>query len=229
MRRCGSRNLRISSIVAGCCILGMVLVSTPLLAQGTATSPAQHVPSVQPGGAPSTDPSAGPPASGLRSSPSLVEAPVVKSPESSPGREKVLEALLRDNFSYNQNKMVDPFVSFIAPAESAPAKVPSSEDEFEPPSEPQRPLTPLQKMSLGEIERGLRAIAWGELGRRAIVEDSAGKGYIVSVGTPAGERNGVITEIFNDRIVIQQELWDRKAKRMIPQNSVVKLKKERPQ
>ena len=155
-----------------------------------------------------------------------MEAPVIKSPELLPGREKVLEALLKDNFSYNQNKMVDPFVSFISPAGSAPAQLPSSEEEFEPPPEPQRPLTPLQKMSLGEIEQGLKAIAWGEFGRRAIVEDSAGKGYIVSMGTPAGERNGVITEIFNDRIVIQQQFWDRKAKRMIPQNSVVKLKKE---
>ena len=83
-------------------------------------------------------------------------------------------------------------------------------------------------MNLGEIERGLKAITWGQLGRRALVEDSAGKGYIVSVGTPAGERNGVITDIFNDRIVIQQQLWDRAAKRMMPQNFVVKLKKEQP-
>jgi len=224
----GSRNLRIRSIFVGCCILGMVLMHTPLLGQSIATNPGEQPPSVQLDAAPSGDSNVAAPATPLRSSLSLVEAPVLKPPEFLPGREKVLEALLKDNFSYNQNKMVDPFVSFIAPAESAPAQLPASEEEFEPPPEPQRPLTPLQKMSLGEIERGLKAIAWGELGRRAIVEDSAGKGYIVSVGTPAGERNGVITEIFNDRILIQQEFWDRKAKRMIPQNSVVKLKKERP-
>ncbi|NLI33812.1 MAG: hypothetical protein GX422_13705, partial [Deltaproteobacteria bacterium] len=64
------------------------------------------------------------------------------------------------------------------------------------------------------------------LGRKAIIEDAAGKGYIVSVGTPAGDKNGMITEIFNDRLVIQQEVWDKDARRMVPQNSIVKLKKE---
>jgi hypothetical protein len=83
-------------------------------------------------------------------------------------------------------------------------------------------------MNLGEIEAGLKAIAWGDLGRRALIEDSAGKGYIVAVGTPAGERNGVITDIFNDHIIIQQQSWDRKAKQMMPQNFVVKLKKQQP-
>jgi Tfp pilus assembly protein PilP len=216
-------NLRICRVIVGCCFLGVILVSPPLLGQSTAANPTPQAVSDRLDSAPLSEPSPAAPDSALPSSLSLVEAPVT----ALPGREKILEALLKDNFSYNQNKMVDPFVSFITPAASAPVAVPTSEEEFEPPPEPQRPLTPLQKMNLGEIERGLKAIAWGELGRRAIVEDSAGKGYIVSVGTPAGERNGVITEIFNDRIVIQQEFWDRKARRMIPQNSVVKLKKEK--
>lgn len=225
MRKCGIRDLRIG--IVGCCLLGMVLIHTPLLGQNTAPNPPEQAPPPQQDSAPSGDANAATPPPLPRSSLSLVEAPVIKPPDFLPGREKILEALLRDNFSYNTNKMVDPFVSFIAPAASAPTQLPTSEEEFEPPPEPQRPLTPLQKMNLGEIEQGLKAIAWGDLGRRAIVEDSAGKGYIVSVGTPAGEKNGVITEIFNDRIVIQQEFWDRKAKRMIPQNSVVKLKKEK--
>jgi len=66
----------------------------------------------------------------------------------------------------------------------------------------------------------------GNLGRTAVIEDSTGKGYIVSVGTPAGERNGVITQIYNDRLVIQQEIWDRKAKKRFPQDFTVKLSKK---
>jgi Tfp pilus assembly protein PilP len=217
----------IRSAIAGSCILGMMLMHTPALGQNPANPPAEQASPVQQDIVPSVDPNAAKPIPPVPSSLSLAEKPLAKPPDMLPGREKVLEALLKDNFSYNQNKMVDPFVSFVAPTQSAPPPVTGSEEDFEPPPEPQRPLTPLQKMNLGEIERGLKAIAWGELGRRAIVEDSAGKGYIVSVGTPAGERNGVITEIFNDRIVIQQEFWDRKAGRMIPQNSVVKLKKEK--
>jgi Tfp pilus assembly protein PilP len=137
---------------------------------------------------------------------------------------------MQENFSYYPAGMPDPFVSFIAPAATAPQSLSDSEvpDEAEAPVEPeiQKPLTPLQRMSLGEIEGGLKAITWGGMGRRALIEDSAGKGYIVSVGTPAGDKNGVVAQIFNDHLVIQQETWDKKLKRMVPQNSVVKLSKE---
>jgi Tfp pilus assembly protein PilP len=208
-----SRALNTCSILARCCILGILLMSTPLYGQSDQVSPAEQKPAIEP-------------STGVMS-PSLVEGPARKSPEPFVSREKVAEALLKANFVYNQNKMVDPFVSFLSPGPSAPPELPAAvEDEVEPPPEPQRPLTPLQKMSLGEIERGLKAIVWGEYGRRALIEDSAGKGYIVGIGTPVGERNGVITDIFNDRIVIQQESWDRTAKRFMPDNFSVKLKKE---
>ncbi len=81
-------------------------------------------------------------------------------------------------------------------------------------------------MTLSEIERGLKAISWGELGRRAVIEDSTGRGYIVTIGTPAGEHSGVITQIFSDRLVIQQEIWDRKAKKRVPQDFTIKLSKK---
>jgi Tfp pilus assembly protein PilP len=218
MRMAPLRESKISGLLAVCWVLGMMLVTVLVFGQGNETKPVTPEPSTETTAAPAPAPTG--------SSPPLAEAPSDKPPDPFTVREKVLEALLKDNFSYTQNKMVDPFVSFIAPVEAPPPQLTTSEDEFEPPPEPQRPLTPLQKMNLGEIERGLKAIAWGELGRRALVEDSAGKGYIVSVGTPASERNGVITDIFNDRIVIQQQIWDRKTKRLAPQNFVVKLKKD---
>jgi Tfp pilus assembly protein PilP len=220
MRISRVRDSKFKSTLAGLWIVAILLASAPLFGQGTATNPATPEPTI------AANPTL--PQLPAHSSLSLVEAPSGKPPQPVANREKVVEALLRESFSYNQNKMVDPFVSFIAPVEAAPAQAPAGEEEFEPPPEPQRPLTPLQKMNLGEIEGGLKAIAWGEMGRRALIEDSAGKGYIVAVGTPAGERNGVITEIFNDHIVIQQQSWDRKAKRMTPQNFVVKLKKQQP-
>ena len=218
MRMCSFRGLKITRMLAGCGVLGMMLASTPLLAQNAVAEPAKQEPSVETNVAPATEPS--------QSKLSPVEGLSAKSPEPIVARQRVMEALLKENFFYDQNKMVDPFVSFISPAAVAPPPVAPNEEEFEPPPEPQRPLTPLQKMNLGEIEKGLKAIVWGEFGRRALVEDSAGKGYIVSVGTPAGERDGIITDIFNDRIVIQQQIWDRKARRMVPQNFVVKLKKQ---
>jgi len=144
-------------------------------------------------------------------------------------RNRMQETLRQSYFVYLPLNMLDPFVSFLAPAETLPPKVAVSEeeeDEGATPPEPQRPLTPLQKMSIGEIERGLKAIMWGDLGQRAIIEDSARKGYIVSVGTPCGTNSGVITQIFKDRLIIQQETWDRTERRMVPQNAIVRLKKQ---
>jgi len=137
-----------------------------------------------------------------------------------PLKEKATSALMSANFTFYPIKTLDPFVPFLAPETSNRL----GEDEEEPKNT--APLTPLQKMTVSEIERGLKAITWGELGRKAVIEDSTGRGYIVSVGTPAGEHSGVITQISNDHLVIQQEIWDRKAKKRFPQEYVVKLVKK---
>jgi Tfp pilus assembly protein PilP len=117
------------------------------------------------------------------------------------------------NFTFIPVKALDPFVPFLT--------LSAYREEEEEPQGP--PLTPLQKMTLSEMERGLKAITWGGLGTRAVIEDSTGRGYIVTVGTPAGEHSGVIKEILNDRLVIQQEIWDRKAKKRFPQDFTIKL------
>lgn len=151
----------------------------------------------------------------------------VGGPEPSAARRQLENALLNPEFAYNPRNLPDPFKPFIAPAEAPVTQPMAGEEDQETPPEPQRPLTPLQKMRISEIEAGLKAIMWGPLGRRAVIEDASGKGYIVGVGSPAGERNGVVTEIFNDHLVIQQEYWDKKEKRMVPQNTMVKLKKSK--
>jgi Tfp pilus assembly protein PilP len=141
-------------------------------------------------------------------------------------RQKVLKALTKKEFSYTPENMVDPFISFVV-AMSTPSEAPrprEEEEEAGPPT-PQLPLTPLQKMAVGQIERGFKAVLWGDMGMRALIEDDAGKGYIVGVGTPLGGNNGIITDIQNDRLVIQQELWDGNLKQMIPRSVEVKLTK----
>jgi Tfp pilus assembly protein PilP len=143
-------------------------------------------------------------------------------------REKVLNALTKKEFSYLPENMVDPFISFVV-AMSTPSEAPRPRDEAEAeevgPPKPQMPLTPLQKMATGQIERGFKAVIWGDMGMRALIEDDAGKGYIVGVGTPLGGNNGIITDIQNDRLVIQQELWDGNLKQMVPRSVEVKITK----
>jgi hypothetical protein len=159
--------------------------------------------------------------------PSVPQAPVAAAtqteaagvgcpPEYVPLILKTNTALMTANFTFYPIKALDPFVPFV----TAPIR-----EEDEPKTEGP-PLTPLQKMTLSEIEKGLKAITWGDLGKRAVIEDSTGRGYIVAVGTPAGERSGVITQILNDRLVIQQEIWDRKAKKRFPQDFTIKLSKK---
>lgn len=146
-------------------------------------------------------------------------------PEYAPLVQKTASALLAADFTFYPIKALDPFVPFISP-ETAIGHLRYPGEDDDPLAINDRPLTPLQKMTVSEIERGLKAITWGGLGRKAVIEDSAGKGFIVAVGTPAGERSGVITQIFNDRLVIQQQIWDRKIKKRIPQDFIVKLNKK---
>ncbi len=140
-------------------------------------------------------------------------------------RKRHLEALLSDAFRYHPRGMLNPFVPFITPeTTTAPEFAPMDEGTL--PPRPQRPLTPLQKMSLSEIERGLRAILLGEMGKRALVEDAAGKGYIVQVGTLMGKNDGVVVDILPDRLVIQERFWDRDARDWSYKTASVRLKKE---
>lgn len=202
------------------CFLCIMLMSGSLATAQTQTMPAP-APKPQQEMAPSTDPA---PAEVPVATPAPTGPTEAKG--TSPTSEKVKESLLKENFAYVPTNMNDPFTPFITPGEAVPQVRDADTEEGELAPDQIRPLTPLQKMTIPEIERGLKAITWGDLGRRAVVEDSSGKGYIVSVGTPAGVMGGVVTEIFNDRLVIQQEVWDRDAKRLVPQNSVLKLKKD---
>ena len=133
---------------------------------------------------------------------------------------KTTEALMSPNFTFLPVKALDPFTPFISLETTTQPRLPEED------AEPQGPSTPLQKMTLSEIERGLKAISWGELGRRAVIEDSTGRGYIVSVGTPAGEHSGVITQILDNRLIIQQEIWSNKLRKRFPQDLTIKLVKK---
>ena len=65
--------------------------------------------------------------------------------------------------------------------------------------------TPLQQYELSQIQLVAIIIDQLEPGQaRAVVEDSAGLGYIVRVGTPIGRNNGRVTTIEADRLVIEE-------------------------
>jgi Tfp pilus assembly protein PilP len=141
-------------------------------------------------------------------------------------REKILMALTKKEFTYSPENMINPFITFIiAQAASSEAPKPGEGDDDGTPAKAQMPLTPLQKMAVGQIERGFKGVIWGDTAMRAMIEDGAGKGYIVGVGTPLGGYNGIITDIQSDRLVILQEVWDPNLKQMVPRSVEIKLTK----
>jgi type IV pilus assembly protein PilP len=119
-------------------------------------------------------------------------------------------------WKYDPTNKPDPFKPFIlalkAQQEVTPTKV-------------RRQLTPLQKMPLSEIQSGLKAIIWGQLGSKALVEDATGKGYVVQEGTYVGQNDGIVKKIYQDRIIVEEYRRDPAKNRLEPNEVVLKLKK----
>jgi len=90
-------------------------------------------------------------------------------------------------------KRRDPFRSFIEvkePAAAAEGKKPA------------RRLTPLQRYSLDQL-RVVGVVGGGSV-LKALLEDDAGKGFVVGVGDAIGNQGGVIVSIKPDCIVVRE-------------------------
>ena len=118
-------------------------------------------------------------------------------------------------WKYDPTGKPDPFKAFIL----------ASTATEEAPTVVRRQLTPLQKMPLSEIQAGLKAIIWGQLGNKALVEDATGKGYVVQEGTYVGQHDGIVKKIYQDRIIVEEYRRDSAKGRLEPTEVVLKLKK----
>lgn len=67
---------------------------------------------------------------------------------------------------------------------------------------PVEPLTPLQRYELGQLR--LVGIIQKIDPPRAMVEDSAGLGFILTPGTPIGRNGGVVAEIRHREVVVEE-------------------------
>jgi hypothetical protein len=75
-------------------------------------------------------------------------------------------------------------------------------------------LAPLSTFTMTGVFTGLHR-------RRAIVKAGNGKVYIVSEGTKIGVRNGVITKILEDRIVVRESMTDRIGEQEYQNNQLI--------
>jgi len=71
---------------------------------------------------------------------------------------------------------------------------------------PRENLSPLERYDLGQLK--LVGIVWDAKDPRAMVEDSAGLGYVVRIGTPIGPNEGKIKEIKASEVVIEESYID---------------------
>jgi len=84
-------------------------------------------------------------------------------------------------------------------------------DPFRPPRVSQQTAsgearTPLQKYDLGQLK--LVAVIYEAQSPRAVVEDDAGLGYIVRVGTPIGVNGGAVKTIERGKMRVEEESID---------------------
>ena len=84
-------------------------------------------------------------------------------------------------------------------------------DPFRPPRATQQTAagearTPLQRYDLGQLR--LVAVIYDAQSPRAVVEDDAGLGYIVRVGTPIGANGGAVKAIEKGKMRVEEESID---------------------
>ncbi len=93
-----------------------------------------------------------------------------------------------DGYEYDPSGKRDPFRPLSLTREPARARA--------------EPLTPLERYELGQLR--LVGVVHQLTPPRAMVEDSAGLGFILTPGTPVGPNGGVVTEIRPREVVVEE-------------------------
>ncbi len=99
---------------------------------------------------------------------------------------------------YNPEGKIDPFAPLFKEEQAVRAGEGKREERI--------PLTPIEKVDLSQLK--LVGVIRAPSGNKAMVEESSGKGYIVTEGTPIGIHWGKVFEILNDSIIVEEEVED---------------------
>ena len=99
---------------------------------------------------------------------------------------------------YNPLGKIDPFEPLF---KDEPELAPSESKR-----EKRIPRTPLENIDLGQLK--LVGVILASSGNRALVQEASGKGYIIKEGTYIGVNSGKVTEIKNDRVIVEEEIED---------------------
>lgn len=108
-----------------------------------------------------------------------------------------------ENFEVEEDKLysginkTDPFLPLIKATEAAAAD--NNEDDKK-----RVPQTPLERFDIGQLR--LSAVVETPEGNSAVIVEASGRGYVVKPGTYIGLNGGQITEIKNDRVIIEEPM-----------------------
>lgn len=121
---------------------------------------------------------------------------------------------------YDSKGRVDPFIPLVKEEPVVVEKKALVEAKGE--VREKRTKTPLEKIELDQL--ALKAIILAPSGNKALVEESTGKGYIISKGTYIGRNEGRVVKILKDRIVVE-ELTENFEGKMVAKEKEIKLPK----
>jgi type IV pilus assembly protein PilP len=106
---------------------------------------------------------------------------------------------------YDPKGKIDPFAPLIKDEPVKPKIEAKTETELKAGQKEKRvPKTPLEKIELSQLR--LRAIIIAPSGNKALVEESTGKGYIITKGTYIGRNQGMVTSIQKDKVIVEEML-----------------------
>jgi len=117
--------------------------------------------------------------------------------------DKIIE---RPFYNSKLAKLRDPFIPFIK----------FTEETGDGPQK-KKFLLPLQRYTLTQLKL-IAIIDAGSSGKWAMVQDASGKGYTLKKGMPVGSRGGFVKDIFQDQVIVQQNvvgLLGKKKKKLI--------------
>ncbi len=140
-------------------------------------------------------PAAAPPAAAPAAKPAEVATAM---PAAAPATVKPEAAALEiPDYRYDPKGKTDPFKPFVRLELPTPAKKGPEKKKYN------GNLTPLQRVPLEKVR--VTGIAGSPAKRVAMVEDGAGKGYIVYLGTLIGENGGRVIQILPDRVIVEEK------------------------
>lgn len=122
---------------------------------------------------------------------------------------------------YSRKGKIDPFEPLIR-EKKAKAKAKSSATVITSKRKKRVPRSPLERIDLGKLK--LTAIVQAKSGNRAMVEETSGKGYVITKGTYIGTNAGKVIKIDKHGVVVAEEIEDVTGKLKV-RNTELKLPK----